>query len=625
MRWSPLSCETPSIEPRLAIICDSTGRADSLRRDILGAGYSSVITVRYSPQTMEELVQADPDLVLLDVAALKSRGLEILQAIRAAAQFDDLPVIMLTSAWETPLRTRALELGVTDFLNAPVDPAELQPRLRNAICARAFLRRQASVAGDEIAGQDENAGQDGNALASTEATHLPGAQASPDDVPPSSPRLSWSSLGETAFEDLKRTSKIMIVDDEPINVKVVRLFLANEGYQRFLTTTDSRQALEMIRRESPDVLLLDIMMPEVSGLEILQAVRSREGFPDLPVIVITAATDAATKQRALELGATEFLTKPVDSTEILPRVRNVLLFKSQQDRVKRYAQELERKVSRHLRQVNRYAAALEQATELLRRSQSAARAADRAKSAFLATLSYEVRTPLTAMIGFAEMMLAEAGARSLSPRDLENLGIIVRNGRHLVEVINAVLVAGKSQEAGDGQIAPGQEGTFPQAAAGPPAVAVPVPPAVDCRGGAESPTTQAAPERLEGRILVAEDLIDNQRLISAVLGKAGAEVMVVGNGQEAVEQAVAAAQSGKPFDLVLMDLQMPVLDGYAAARKLRDAGFSAPIVAVTAHALGGEREKCLAAGCDDYLSKPLSYQALTGVVARCLPAASRRR
>lgn len=116
------------------------------------------------------------------------------------------------------------------------------------------------------------------------------------------------------------------------------------------------------------------------------------------------------------------------------------------------------------------------------------------------------------------------------------------------------------------------------------------------------------------RVLLAEDGIDNQRLFSLILSKAGAEVTLVDNGAAVVEMFQNDATGEKCFDIVLMDIQMPIMDGYTATRKLRNQGCTIPIVALTAHAMIEERSKCLDAGCNDYATKPIMKDALIRVV-----------
>jgi len=118
------------------------------------------------------------------------------------------------------------------------------------------------------------------------------------------------------------------------------------------------------------------------------------------------------------------------------------------------------------------------------------------------------------------------------------------------------------------------------------------------------------------QILLAEDGLDNQRLIRRLLESAGATVRVADDGVAACE-AVESGQ-GSPFDVILMDMQMPRLDGYAATRRLRKVGCTTPIIALTANAMAGDSEKCLLAGCDDYLAKPITRDRLLAAVEKQL-------
>jgi len=138
---------------------------------------------------------------------------------------------------------------------------------------------------------------------------------------------------------------------------------------------------------------------------------------------------------------------------------------------------------------------------------------------------------------------------------------------------------------------------------------------LDDADAAKEPT---AVPKLRGRILLAEDGPDNQRLISFVLETAGAEVVVAENGRVAVEKAFAALQEAAPFDLILMDIQMPEMDGYEATAELRRRGYEGPIIALTAHAMESDRRKCLEIGCDNFVTKPIDRRQLVALVANYL-------
>ncbi len=137
----------------------------------------------------------------------------------------------------------------------------------------------------------------------------------------------------------------------------------------------------------------------------------------------------------------------------------------------------------------------------------------------------------------------------------------------------------------------------------------------------DTPSTAGLKRALEGlrgsdnRVLVVEDGPDNQRVIKHLLERAGYVVTIAENGLIGVEIALAAADDGTPFSVILMDVQMPVLDGYGATRQLRDQGYVGPIIALTAHALPSERQRCIESGCDAFATKPIERVKLLETIA----------
>ena len=534
-------------------------------------------------------------------------------------------------------------------------------------------------------------------------------------------------------------------------------FIIDSAYQ-------GQEGLEMVRRAIEEgrpyaMAFVDMRMPPGwNGLDTIAQIWKE--YPELQVVICTAYSDHSWDEIVERLGCTDqllILKKPFDNVEVRQLVYALTEKWHLAQKAKLKTRELMSMVRSRTQDLENTHQELLEINKRLEEAKWSAEEANRSKTMFLANMSHEIRTPMTAIIGYTEIIREEDEQNNMPPERITALDTILRNGRHLMTIINDILEISKI-EAGKMKVEPvecsissvladvmammhiraGEKGIYlssdftgliPETIRTDPnrlrqilinlignaikftdkggvhlniryldddprdplmqfdvvdtgiglteehceklfqpftqadtstgqnyggtglglvisrrlanllggdvsiaesepgkgstfRVTVSTGPLGDTKMITPNIDTSAIGEKLQrqekrgpwppihARVLLAEDYMENQRLISLILNKAGADVTVADNGKVAYEKAIKAKNEGKPFDAILMDMQMPVMDGYQATQRLRSENYTEPIIAMTAHAMAGDQEKCLKTGCDSYLSKPICREEL---------------
>jgi len=277
-----------TIESAKILVVDDEPMIIQFYEAALGEQGYHVATAVDGRQALEKTREFQPDVILLDVVMPELNGFQVTERLKADPATAGIPIILVTGLGSIEDRVKGLEAGADDFLGKPFNLDELLVRVRSLVKLKVLQDRLKQAE-----------------AASLLASPLP---ATPVVSPMPAP-----------FEPRRQPVVLVVEDDERI-IKICSSVLGSGGYQ-VVSAPDGPGMFAAIEREAPDLIILDLMLPGMDGVEILAKIKEMPLARDVPVIILTAVGDLKTKVKTLYIGADDYLVKPVSSLELLARVR----------------------------------------------------------------------------------------------------------------------------------------------------------------------------------------------------------------------------------------------------------------------------------------------------------------
>ena len=350
---------------------------------LLKAGHA-VVCASDAETSLTLACTEQPDLILMDIQLPGMDGLKATALLKANLLTASIPVIALTAMAMKEDGGKIQLAGCEAYITKPLRYQELYEVI-NTLLAKAEL----------------------SAMPDTAPTQLPGLRALED-----------------AFMTDVTAQTVLIVDDEVQNRKLLEVLLQPEGY-RTLTAANGEEALRLIADHSPDLILLDIMMPGIDGYELAVILKADAETSHIPIIMVTALTDRDTRLAGLNAGAEEFLTKPVDRTELWLRVRNLLRLKTYGDLQKQAQTEILNLNARLEERVQKRTAQLQASNQELQ--------------SFAYSVSHDLRTPLSSISGFSSLLAREVLNKLATERTTHYIARIHAGVQQMGATIDALL------------------------------------------------------------------------------------------------------------------------------------------------------------------------------------------
>lgn len=297
VKVAPVHSPQPVVEPTknkiILVIEDSKTSRKVISLVLKRQGYE-IVEATTGSQGLAKLTHLLPDLVLLDVMLPDMDGYQILSKIRSDDRLKEVPVVMLTGKRSSVDRMKGIASGANEYLTKPFDPAKLIKVIERfmGVCKKPVIAHVTKAPAVKI---------------SRAVKKTPRAIVVPAAKTPAAktPAKAHATAGPS----------ILIVEDSPTTRKVISMVLTRKGYFLREATTGA-EALRLINTEAPDLILLDAMLPDMTGYEILTQLKENQTFKQIPVVMLTAKIGATDRQKGLQAGAVAYLTKPFNPDKL---------------------------------------------------------------------------------------------------------------------------------------------------------------------------------------------------------------------------------------------------------------------------------------------------------------------
>ncbi|HEY4027986.1 MAG TPA: response regulator, partial [Candidatus Dormibacteraeota bacterium] len=456
--------------------------------------------------------------------------------------------------------------------------------------------------------------------------HHPGVGQIADLRPEPEPVAGWAAVIDDRDRLAPGEPAVLIVDDD-VNFCRVLLDLAHQSGFKGIVALRGAEALELAREYQPAAVTLDIGLRDISGWKVLDALRSDKATRDIPVHIVTVFEDV--QERIEQRGGkkTSFLTKPATKGELeslFARIQSLVqggarhLLVVEDDPVQRA--QVVRSIGGDV--VVHQAASVPDALAVVRREQVDCVILDLRlpEVSGFKLLEHFRRSPKLRRVPVVVYTAAELNAKEAEVLRRAGCEVVVKGvenaGRDLLDQVERFL-ARVSRDGAEARPAPRPGPTASDNGVSAPNV---VESDLEAVATAQPAAPAAAQPALSGRsVLVVDDDVRNVFALTAMLERQGMRVVPAEGGQEAIH---ILEQAGDTVDLVLLDMMMPEVDGYETLERIREQRQfrKLPIIALTAKAMKGDRERCLEAGASDYIAKPIDSTQLLAMLDRWLNA-----